>query len=259
MAHNLIRKAPGKDSFRLRSNPRERQHVGRGQTTDHADPAQRRAAVHGDGCHGGRRPHRGRRWARHPHGGGAAGGAGARDRARRRERRARRRADRLHRDARPRVAAGAHRPPLCRCLRRDGRSGPRGRHHRFVGRLHPRIPRAVRARRPGGGGAAGLSALSPHPHRARLRAGADRDHAGDPLGDHARDAARGPPPGAAQGRAGGEPRQPDRHDDDRAGPARSRRCGGRRGDRLHLRRDLSRPRLCLRGRDRTAAIRQGGR
>ena len=33
---------------------------------------------------------------------------------------------------------------------------------------------------------AGLSALSPHPDGARLRAGADRDHAGDALGDHAR-------------------------------------------------------------------------
>ena len=91
---------------------------------------------------------------------------------------------------------------------------------------------------------------------ARLRAGGDRDHAGDALGDHARDADRGAPQGAAQRRADREPRQSDRHHDDGPGAARSDRRRGRRGHPLHLRRDLSRPRLCVRGRDRGAALRR---
>ena len=104
-------------------------------------------------------------------------------------------------------------------LRRLDRSGAHRRHHRIVGRIHPGLPRAVRARGSGRGRAAGLSALSPYPERARLRAGGDRDHAGDALGDHARHADGRASPGAAQGRAGRQPRQPDRHHDDRA-----RRC-----------------------------------
>ncbi len=63
----------------------------------------------------------------------------------------------------------------------------------------------------------GLSALPAHPQGARLRAGADRDDGGDALGDHAGHADRGASPRAAQGRAGREPGQSDRHHDDRAG------------------------------------------
>ena len=51
--------------------------------------------------------------------------------------------------------------------------------------------------------------------------------------------------GAAQGRADRKSRQPDRHHDDGRGAARSRRRRGRCRDQLHLRRDLSRPRLCI--------------
>ena len=50
----------------------------------------------------------------------------------------------------------------------------------------------------------------------------------------------------------GEPRQSDRHHDDARGAARADRRRGRRGHPLHLRRDLSRPRLRIPGGDRGA-------
>ena len=68
--------------------------------------------------------------------------------------------------------------------------------------------------------------------------------AGDALGDHPRDAAGERIARAARRRAGREPGQSDRHDDDREAlrdliaPRTPRHP-------LHLRRDLSRPRLCL--------------
>ena len=238
--------------------PMEQDDAGRGQTPDRAVGAQRRTAIHGDGRDGGGGPHRGGRRTGHSHGGRPAGGAGPLDRHCGGARGARRRPHRLHRDPGHPVAAGAHRPPLRRRLRRAGRSRAGDRHHRIVGRLHPRVPGAVRARRPGGGGAAGLSALSPYPDRARLRAGADRDHAGNALDDHARDADCGPPQDAAQGRADRQPRQSHRHHDGGTSLAGSHRRRRRRGHEVHLRRDLSWPRLCVPGRDRRAAVRQCG-
>ena len=49
-------------------------------------------------------------------------------------------------------------------------------YHGLLRRVHPGLPVDVRAGRSRGGDGARLSAVSPHPHRARLRAGADRDH-----------------------------------------------------------------------------------
>ena len=66
-----------------------------------------------------------------------------------------------------------------------GRSRARDRHHRLVGRIHPGVSGAVRGGRPGRDRGARLSALPPHPHGARLRAGADRDRRGDALCAHA--------------------------------------------------------------------------
>ncbi len=119
---------------------------------------------------------------RRPYGGRPAGGAGAGNRDRGRAGGARQRPHRLYRDARHSVAARAHRPPLRRHLRSRARSGAGGGHHRLLGRLHPGVPGAVRAGRPGGAGQSRLSALPAHPSRARLRAGADRDLGRDALG-----------------------------------------------------------------------------
>ena len=101
--------------------------------------------------------------------------------------------------------------------------------------------------------AARLSTLSAHPRRARLRAGRHRD---DRVGTRwsltARGLARLASARAAQGRHPGLARQSDRHHDDGGGTERAhplrRRCRHRRD----LRRDLSRPRLCLCRRNRRA-------
>ena len=83
---------------------------------------------------------------------------------------------RLYRDARhPDRCARASRGTTARPTASIVDPGAHRRHHRLVGGLHPGVPRAVRAGRPRGDRAARLSALSPHPHGARLRAGADRD------------------------------------------------------------------------------------
>ena len=117
-----------------------------------------------------------RRRPRHPHGGRPAGRAGAVDRARRRAGGAA--------TGRLGYTEALGIPSLRARIARhyaetygvDGRPGARRRHHRLVGRIHPGVPGAVRARRPRRGRRAGLSAVPPHPHGARLRAGADRDH-----------------------------------------------------------------------------------
>jgi len=121
----------------------------------------------------------------------AAGRAGAGKRDRSRSGGAFERAPRLYRDARHSYAACPHCRHLWRQLRHRDRSSAHRRHDRVVSRLRPGVPRAVRAGGPGRGRAAGLSALSEHPQRARLRAGSDRDVTIDALGDHARDADRG--------------------------------------------------------------------
>ena len=153
-------------------------------------------------------------------------------------------------------AARAHRAALCRDARRHGRAGAHRGDDRLVGRLHPGVSFAVRAGRPRRGRVSRLSALPSHPHRARLRAGADRDFGGDALVDHDRCAARGAPARAAQGRAGRKPGQSDRHDDAARRARRADRGGGRRGHPLHLGRDLPRPRLRVPGRDRGEILRQ---
>src|SRR5262249_30734609 len=107
-----------------------------------------------------------------------------------------------------RLAAPAHRAPLWRALRRRRRPGAGDRHHRLVGRIPARVPGPVRAGRPGRVRQSGLSALSPYPQGARLRAGADRDQRGDALGARPGGAARGAPRAAARRRAGGEPANP---------------------------------------------------
>ena len=78
-------------------------------------------------------------------------------------------------------------------------------------------------------------------------AGPDRDHSDLRQGDHAGTPDRGPSQEAAQGRAGGEPGQSDRHHDDRGGDREPAGGGTKRAHPLHLRRDLSWPRLCVCG------------
>ena len=162
---------------------------------------------------------------------------------------------RLHRDARHSVAARAHRAALSETVRHRGRSGRDRRHHRLVGRLHPGVSGDVRAGRPGRDRQSRLSAVSPHPHRARLRAGADRDRRGDALGDHRRNAAaRRIASTPLTGVLVASPANPTGTMMTRRGAARAdRRRRGRRhpGD---LRRNLSRPRLRVAGRDRRAAV-----
>ena len=142
-------------------------------------------------------------------------------------RRARRGPDRLHLGARHSVAARADRAALPRDLRLRRRCRAHRRHHRLVGRVHPGVPGDVRAGRPGRGHGARLSAVSPHPHRARLRAGADRDLERDASRADRRGAARRASQDAAEGRAGRQPGQSDRHDDDARGAHRPDRGGGR--------------------------------
>ena len=84
---------------------------------------------------------------------------------------------RLYRDPRHRVAAPAHRARLWRMAWARHRSEPHRRHHRLFGRVHSCLPRRFRSRGSRGHGAARLSALSPHPDGAGLRAGRDRNDA----------------------------------------------------------------------------------
>ena len=118
-------------------------------------------------------------------------------------------------------AAPAHRAPLCRTAWRRRRAGARRRDHRLVGRLHPGVPRAVRAGRPRRGRVPGLSALPAHPDRARLRAGDDRDFGGDALVDPGGCPDGDASPHAAERRAGRKPGQPDRHHDAPGGAERT--------------------------------------
>ena len=145
------------------------------------------------------------------------------------------RADRLYLRARDSLVARAHRPALPRQLRlRRGCRPDRG-HHGLVGRLHPGLSRDVRAGRSGGGHGARLSAISPYPDRARLRAGADRDVERNPSRADRRGVARRPSQDAAERRAGRKPGQSDRHDDVARGAHQPDRGGGRRRHPFHLR------------------------
>ena len=148
---------------------------------------------------------------------------------------------------------------IARHLSRDAtacrRSRAHRRHHRLVGRLHPGVSGDVRAGRPGGGRRSRLSALSPHPDGARLRAGADRDRARDALcASPARPCSPRMRATPLTGVLVGKPRQSDRHHDDAEALAELIGTAEERGHPLHLRRDLSRPRLCLSGGDGGAAV-----
>ncbi len=118
-------------------------------------------------------------------------------------------------------------------------------HHRLVRRVHPGVSGHVRAGRPGCGHGARLSAVSSHPDRARLRAGADRDIERNPSRADRRGLARRPSQDAAEGRAGRKPGQSHRHDDVARGAHRPDLGGGKRRHPFHFRRNLSRPRLCV--------------
>ena len=158
-------------------------------------------------------------------------------------------ADRLHIRARHSHAARADRETLPRYLRLCRRSRAHRDHDRLVRRIHSGVSVDVRAGRPGGGHGAGLSAIPAYPDGARLRAGADRDIERDASCADGRGLAGRASQGAAEGRAGRQPRQSDRNDDVARGAHRPDQCGGRRGHPLHFRRDLSWPRLCVSGGD----------
>ncbi len=94
-----------------------------------------------------------------------------------------------------------------------------------------------------------LSAVSPYPHRARLRAGADRDLERNPSRADRRGLAGGPSQDAAERRAGRKPGQSHGNHDVARGAHRPDLGGGRRRHPFHLGRNLSRPRLCVSGGD----------
>ena len=160
------------------------------------------------------------------------------------------RPDRLHLCARHPVAAARIARHYHEAYGLHGRSRARRRDDGIVGRLHSCIPCDVRAWRPRRGDGPGLSAVPAHPDRARLRAGADRDFrrnrcalTGDALLAH-----------TARRRSKGvlvaSPANPTGTMMSREALARLIDGGGRRRHPLHLRRDLSRPRLCVSGGDR---------
>ena len=104
----------------------------------------------------------------------------------------------------------------------------------------------------------GLSALSPHPHRARLRAGADRDRRGDALCAHRRKPpARRTASKPLDGVLVASPANPTGTMMTPQALADLIDVARRRGHPRHLRRNLSRPRLCVAGGDRAAPV--GGR
>ena len=129
------------------------------------------------------------------------------------------------------------------------RSRPHRRYHWLLGGFAG-FPGGVRGRRPRGHGAARLSTLSAHPRRARVRARRHRDDRVGAVVAHRRGLARAASRSRAQRHHPGLACQSNRHHDDRrgAGGAYPLRAGGRH--RRDLRRNLSRPRLCLCRRDR---------
>ena len=135
----------GRAGFRQRR--RGRLMLDTAQTVACALGPQRRAAVHGHGRDGGGGANRGAGRPRHPHGGRPAGGAGAATAI------AAAQAALAVGRVRYTEALGipslraADRAALCRELQCRRRRRARDRHHRLVGRIHPRVPRAVRAGR----------------------------------------------------------------------------------------------------------------
>jgi hypothetical protein len=108
------------------------------------------------------------------------------------------------------------------------------------------LSRHVRARRPRCGHGSRLSAVPPYPHRAGcepvlIETSSETRHA------LTGDACSPPPQDAAEGRAGRKPGQSHRHHDVPRGAHQPDIGGGRRGHPFHLRRNLSRPRLCVSG------------
>ena len=123
-----------------------------------------------------------------------------------------RRADGLHQRSRPALAAL---PPRRSLRRRRPRANPGGR--RGIGRLHPRVPDAVRARRPSRSSRTRLPLLPQRVDRPGHGSGADRRGTRHPLGADARSSRRGRAPRRADPRVTIEP---DRH---RARRRRTRR------------------------------------
>ena len=153
---------------------------------------------------------------------------------------------RLYRDPGHGVVAPAHRAGLRRMARSRYRSGTHRRHHRLFGRIHAGVSCRLRGGRSRGGGVAGLSAVSPHPHRARLRAGRDRNRARPRVGrSPAKPCWRSTAARPLKGVVVASPANPSGTMMTAAALAELIRM--RRGCRhcRHLRRNLSRPRLCL--------------
>ena len=113
-------------------------------------PPGRGRPLHRDGRDGGRPRRRGARALGDPHGGRPARHAGAGRRPRRARPRHGGGGARLHRGARAARAARPHRAALPRLVRGRPRPRPGGGDRRLVGRLHPRLHLALRARREGG-------------------------------------------------------------------------------------------------------------
>ena len=172
----------------------------------------------------------------HPHGGRPARHPGARRRPRRARRAPWRRAPLGYT-----VALGLPelRARIARLYRDwygvDLDPGPRRGDRRLLGRLHPRLHLALRARREGRDRRARLPVLPQHPARARPRARRHRHRPRGPLPAHA---AR--PDARPRRRAGGEPGQPDRHHARHLRARRAHRARRRARPRLRLRRDLPR-------------------
>ena len=221
--------------------------------------AQRCSALHGDGRDGGGGAHRGGGRPRHPHGGRAAGGAGADERA-----------------LRPRVRRSA--PDGCNTPRRSAfrrcARASRGTIARptastidparvvvTTGSSAGFILAFLALFEPGDRVAVALPGYPPYRHILSALGC-------EPVAIETTQATRWAiTPDmliAAHRRAPlkgvlvASPANPTGTMMTARGAARSHRGRGRRGDQVHLRRDLSRPRLRVRGRDRRAALRQCG-
>ncbi len=129
---------------------------------------------------------------------------------------------RLHGGAWPSAAAGAHRTPLSRQLRRERGARAGHRDDRFVGGLRPGLSQPLRSRPAHRHHGAGLSGLSQHPGGARSRAGRDPARRGRWLDHDRRGRRHGACGKAAPRHSRHEPRQSLRNDDRPGRPCRTR-------------------------------------
>ena len=217
------------------------------RTADDAVGAQRRSAVHGDGRDGGGGADRGGGRPGHSHGGRPAGGAGAVDRDCGGAGRARSGAARLHLGARHSLAARAHRAALC--ARPIGCAVDAERVIVTTGSSAAFILAFLAMFEPGDRVAVASPGYPPYRHiltalgcePVLIETSAQTRYAmtGEAL------ARRAPQDAARRACWSASPANPTGTMMTRGGAARPDRGRRRRGHPFHLRRNLSRPRLCV--------------